>query len=410
MLTSVTVRWALPLLVLFGATGVGPAEARPPLQCGATILVDTTLHADLLDCPDTGVRIGGDDITLDLNGHTIDGDARPVDSCPAGHDCDLGVDNSAGHRGLVVEGGSVQQFGIGILIAGGAVHNRLRGTRTSLNANFGIIVTQSSGTVITDNTMTRDGTSGLVVVDSPRTSIRGNTVSGSLGIAIGAFGVDDSTIRDNRLRHNDHGIVCDACTGDTISGNAISHSAGSSIDVGNAARGNRIQDNRLTDNGDGIIGTNANHNLISHNQVTGTGFFGAADTGGFGLILDGSRHNTVTDNVITGGRGPAVLVTSLDSPEPSTGNVISRNVVNSRLADGILVDNGARRNVVARNRSSRNGDDGIDVTATTVVTRNIADRNHDLGVEADPGVVDGGWNRAARNGNPAQCSGIACLG
>lgn len=256
--------------------------------------------------------------------------------------------------------------------------------------------------------MTRNGTSGVVAVDSPRTSIRHNTVSGSLGIAIALFGVDDSTIRHNTLRSNDQGVVCDDCTGDIVDGNAISHSAGSSIDIGNGAADNRVQHNRLTDNGDGIIGTDAHDNLISHNVVTGTGFFGAPDTGGFGLIFDGSSHNTVARNVITGGRGPAVLITSLDSPAPSNHNVISKNIVNSRLADGILVESGATQNLVVRNIASHTGDDGIDVDATTTVTRNTANRNHDLGIEADPGVTDGGGNRAAGNGNPAECIGITC--
>jgi hypothetical protein len=42
------------------------------------------------------------------------------------------------------------------------------------------------------------------------------------------------------------------------------------------------------------------------------------------------------------------------------------------------------------------------------VTRNIASHNHDLGISAVPGVIDGGGNRAAGNGNPALCTSIAC--
>jgi hypothetical protein len=42
------------------------------------------------------------------------------------------------------------------------------------------------------------------------------------------------------------------------------------------------------------------------------------------------------------------------------------------------------------------------------VTHNIASHNHDLGISAVPDVIDGGGNRAAGNGNPAQCTSIAC--
>jgi hypothetical protein len=55
------------------------------------------------------------------------------------------------------------------------------------------------------------------------------------------------------------------------------------------------------------------------------------------------------------------------------------------------------------------GDDGIDVRAPgTTVTRNTANANHGLGISAVPGVIDGGGNRAAGNGDPAQCINLAC--
>jgi parallel beta-helix repeat protein len=408
MLSSRTSRWTVPLILILGAMGGGPAEARAPLSCGTTITADTTLHHDLVDCPDTGLVVGADDIVLDLNGHTIDGDGRPVGNCPADHDCDLGVDNSSGHRGLTVEGGSVRQFGRGILLTG-AANNRVIDIDASRNTDFGIVVGQSWGTLIEMNTMTSNGISGLVVSDSPLTRIRHNTVSGSHGYAMALFRVDDGAVSRNRMHRNDHGVLCDACARDAISRNVITHSGGSSIDIGNGAADNRIQHNRLTDNGDGIIVTNGDHNLISRNTVTGTGFFGFPDTGGFGLILDGSSRTTIDRNRITGGRGPAVLVTSLDSPAPSRDNVVSRNAVNSRLVDGIVVDNGATGNLVLGNKAWDNGDDGIDVDApATTLSRNIADHNQDLGIEAAPGTHDGGRNRAADNGNPAQCTGVTC--
>jgi len=68
-------------------------------------------------------------------------------------------------------------------------------------------------------------------------------------------------------------------------------------------------------------------------------------------------------------------------------------LLNSNLANGILVDNGATGTLVVRNRAIGNGDDGIDVDApATTLTRNIANHNHDLGIEAVPGVIDGGGN------------------
>ena len=47
------------------------------VQCGDVITQDTTLDSDLIDCPGDGLVIGADDVTLDLNGHTVDGDGDP---------------------------------------------------------------------------------------------------------------------------------------------------------------------------------------------------------------------------------------------------------------------------------------------------------------------------------------------
>ena len=45
---------------------------------------------------------------------------------------------------------------------------------------------------------------------------------------------------------------------------------------------------------------------------------------------------------------------------------------------------------------------------STIITGNVAVHNADLGIEAIPGVVDGGGNHAAGNGNPAQCINVMC--
>ena len=52
------------------------------MNCGDEITADTTLDSDLIDCPNNGIVIGADGVTLDLNGHTIDGDGEPFEPCP----------------------------------------------------------------------------------------------------------------------------------------------------------------------------------------------------------------------------------------------------------------------------------------------------------------------------------------
>ncbi|WP_329484176.1 right-handed parallel beta-helix repeat-containing protein [Kribbella sp. NBC_01484] len=349
---------------------VAPAQAgavaaatavKTTLHCGDTITADTKLHADLVNCPGDGIVIGADNITLDLNGHTIDGDGVRSE-CPDGP-CDIGVSNLDGHDRVTVTGGKVRQFRAGAFVGGGAAHNRLR--------QLVIADTNDAGVILADTT--------------------------------------DSTIESNVVRGNDEGIGIFDSSRNAVRGNAVSHNAGAAMDIGGSATANRVEHNRLAANGDGIVLQEVDGNLISHNLVTGTGFFGSAETGGFGIILDGANRNTVDRNTVTGGRGPAILVLTLDAPNAPEDNIISRNTVNSVESEGIYVGTTAIATVVERNTANRNGNDGIHVDGpSTKLTRNTANNNHNLGIEAVPGVIDGGGNHASHNGNPAQCTNVAC--
>ena len=146
--------------------------------------------------------------------------------------------------------------------------------------------------------------------------------------------------------------------------------------------------------------------LVEHNLVNRTG---EDDRGGFGILLDGSVRTTVDQNTVNAtGPGPGICVAHLDAPTPPKDNRITGNITTSKNADGILVDPDATGTLLLRNLAVHS-DDGIDVRASgTTVTLNIANANHNLGIAAVPGVIDGGRNRAAGNGNPAQCINIVC--
>src|SRR3954468_9415828 len=79
---------------LTGAAFAAPAFGAARPACGDVITSNTTLRADLRDCPGDGLVIGADGITLDLNGHTIGGDAI------SGGD-DVGIRDD-GHHGAVI--------------------------------------------------------------------------------------------------------------------------------------------------------------------------------------------------------------------------------------------------------------------------------------------------------------------
>ena len=86
------------------AFGAGQASASH-VSCGDTITADTTLDSDLLNCPNNGILIGADGITLNLNRHVIDGDGTEFGGCGKNEFCDVGVAND-GRDDVTIKGGA----------------------------------------------------------------------------------------------------------------------------------------------------------------------------------------------------------------------------------------------------------------------------------------------------------------
>ena len=80
--------------------------------------------------------------------------------------CDLGVDNTAGHHRVAIEGGKVRDFATGIFVAE-ANDNRLRWLSLSNNLFGGLLLVASTGTRIEGNSISANGLTtdeaGLIV-------------------------------------------------------------------------------------------------------------------------------------------------------------------------------------------------------------------------------------------------------
>ena len=398
-------RLGVAVLLAGGLTvGTGSLAQASVLHCGEVITANTRLTNDLVNCSDNGIVIGADNITLDLNGHVIDGDGMPVPSCPTNATCDTGVDNSAGHSHVTIKDGSIRQFDVGAFVNGGAA-DHIHHLTVSHTGTVGILVTQTTRTVIDHNVVRDPGVVAVLLTSSAKARVASNVAAGSTGYAM--FLVDDShsRIMHNRLTFSEHGFAIGG-THNVVRGNVVTNSLGS-IDVFDGSVSTRVEFNRLSRVGDGILVGVASGTVVAHNAVNRTG---GDDRGGFGILLDGSVGSTVNRNIIYAtGPGPGIYIAHLDAPAPPRDNRIIRNVTTSKNADGILVDPDTAGTVLLRNLAVHSGDDGIDVRGPgTTVTRNTAIANHGLGISAVPGVIDGGGNRAAGNGNPAQCINIAC--
>jgi parallel beta-helix repeat protein len=309
----------------------GQAALAGPLSCGDTITVDTTLDADLLDCSSNGIVIGADDITLDLNGHTIDGDDALVDPCPENEFCDVGVAND-GYKGVRIKGGNISEFAFGVFLFG-ARRNGLSDLSTTENVF-----------------------SGILLVETSRSRVRGSTSSGNAGPDSGV-GITLFESHNNRIVHN--------------------------RSFSNAELGIHLD--------------RSNHNYVGNNVVRRN----PED----GIILQGDRNQIVGNRVMRN----SITITLFTGNAHGVGNVVRRNHVRRAPRGGIAIDPAIERTVVKRNHVFRAGGDGILVgNPTTKVTRNEARYNHRLGISAVEGVIDGGGNRASGNGDPRQCVNVAC--
>src|SRR2546425_4568987 len=103
---------AATTMALFALSG-GQALASH-VSCGDTITQDTKLNSDLVNCPGDGVVIGADNITLDLNGHTIDGDVASTTGLGVANGKCTSLGCVQGYDGVTIEHGTVKEFGTGV--------------------------------------------------------------------------------------------------------------------------------------------------------------------------------------------------------------------------------------------------------------------------------------------------------
>jgi large repetitive protein len=378
-------RWAsvnLAAMLLFvPATGVGAhanALAKQP-TCGDTITADTVLAVDLVNCPNNGIVIGADNITLDLNGHTIDGNARLVESCPADEFCDFGISNM-GHEGVSVEGGSVRDFALDVIVLD-AAHNAMHDMSVSNSFFPGVVIAQSTGSRVQRTSIFRNGLTtdqaGLVVFDSERLQIERNSIYANGDIGMFLVESEANRIENNRFSDNPE-------AGMIVEGNE-----------------NEVLRNHLVRNGDNII-VSGNRNTIARNRAFDA--VGCREGCGFGISFEGGRHNLIVGNLVARAHESTIRVGF-----GGKHNLMRRNLVRDARHDGVLIESSAGGILLERNLAIGAGDDGFDIESpATTLTMNHAVHNSDHGIEAVAGVTDGGGNKASGNGNPLECTNVMC--
>ncbi len=183
----------------------GSSALAANVKCGDTITADTTLHKDLVNCPNNGIIIGADNITLNLNGHTIDGDGKPFAGCAQGEICDNGVLDPVGHDGLTVKHGSVREFLFGLAV-GPTRNSRVLGLSTARNRFAGIFCFRCVRSLVRNSAANRtkgDGDQvGMLFFQSHHDRILHSTFRGNAGAGILSVKSTNTLIGGNLMSDN----------------------------------------------------------------------------------------------------------------------------------------------------------------------------------------------------------------
>lgn len=373
---NLTALLSAALFLVIGTAVTAASSAERTVSCGDTVTTDTTLERDLRNCPNNGLVIGADGVTLDLNGHTVDGDGRPFEQCGRRQLCDVGVFND-GHDGVTVRDGSARGFGVGILL-GGARDNRILNVASSGNVFFGFVFADSSHSVI-------------------RASA-GNANPAPEGDGLGVFASHHLRIVGNDFRRNGLGMHIEDSTNLLVKQNRMTGNRDPGLLM--EADRNTVRGNRTARNGSGIVVARGSRNVIASNRSM---------RDDEGIAVEKGHGNVVARNVVVGVRYSGIRLGIVKPSIGSVGTLVRGNLVRAAGRHGFEVNPPDRHSRLIGNTARGAGRDGFHIASRSArLTGNRALRNTDLGIEGVHGVIDAGGNLARDNGDARQCTIVWC--
>ncbi len=297
------------------ADNAPPVTFRVPrYNWPVSITENYTLASDMA-FPDSGFIIEADNITLDLNGHTITGRYAP--NPPIGP-TSFGILLSR-HTGVTIKNGTIQGFSYGLFVDS-SNNNLVDGITLTRNADAGLYIVSSDNNIVEDVVSENNGNvglggAGIMLVESNNNTIQNvvSTDNKMLGIEILGFNdypvnniVKDSVISGNR----EWGLLLIHVSNSTISGNLID---------GNVMGIPRL----LPLPPAGLALINSISNIISDNNIRGNMVAGVS--------LNGSNSNSILNNQIQSNMSPGVTLGNSDD------NIILNNRIHKNMGNGIIV-------------------------------------------------------------------------
>jgi parallel beta-helix repeat protein len=394
---------------------VGAAPVATAVTCGQAITASVRLSNGLTDCGGNGLVVGADGITIDLNGHTLDG---------TGLGAGVLVD---GFDSVTVTNGRVQEFDFGVQVTGATSRAVVSGVTAQLNQEAGVALTGAAQATVRDGQVLDNPLGILLGPGTTGSVVAGNTVARTAGDGVRLEGADGNRVEANEVSESSGaGVALAGADGNAVIANTLSENDSGGVTVGEPdlpANDNRVERNRVSGGGGpGVSVTDSSGNDLLANVASGSGsagisLEGATDTlvrgndvrgNAGGIELSESTGNRIESNNASGANGSGIALEG-----NSNGNAIVLNTAGGNSGQGIFVNDaaaGGLSNLIDRNTASSNGGEGIYVNGSGhTVVGNTANFNDGWGIFAAPGTTDGGGNLASGNAEPQQCSGIACI-
>jgi parallel beta-helix repeat protein len=269
---------ALAALVAGALALAAPASAGH-VQCGDTLTQDTKLDADL-NCSGSGLVVGADGITLDLNGHTITGE-RQGSGILVQNRHEVSVQGS---------GGAVRDFTRGVVILGGG-DNAVQRVAASGSSNEGILVANSTGNTLQRNDTSENFRDGITLLNSHSNTVQRNrAVDSEAGQGILLTGAHNNLVQRNEASGSDlhNGILLTGANNNVLQRNEASDNNGDGILVAANSAGTLLQRNQADRNGDDGIDVDNADTTIFANTANDNGDLGIEAVAG---VKDGGLNS-----------------------------------------------------------------------------------------------------------------------
>ena len=322
---------------------IGAAAVLRTVSCGQTLTTSTRLANDLAECQGDGLVAGAPDITIDLDGHTIDGTGLNAGIRVNGHD-----------RVTITGGGRLTQFDHGIAFGSGTRGGIVSGVTVELNQEAGVLFANADeggqGNLIRDTLVTNNSLSGIAITSGTDAArIVGNTIGGNPAAGVRVNGASGTRIEANTITSSgDAGVLLEGAASSVVADNDISGNSGEPVAVTLASQGNRIVRNKIAGNAKGVVVEQSNANEIADNAVT--------ETGDTAIALSWANDNELRGNDVSGNSGGVELY-------QSNRNLVVENDASDNSGAGIAVGDLSFSNVVRRNTANANDSDGIEIHA-----------------------------------------------